>query len=580
MARTSMLLVLLALVAVAAAPAMAQQSAAESSPAELAFSMAELSSSASAPPLSGASSELLDSFNSESASDAENEAEASDEGISDADIFAQTDEAAVVSADAQAEADAEAAPKSKMTPGVHCEQRSDCKSCLELSMCLWNPSQKSCVASSSVRILSPRAQWQFISTCNPHASPSQLRTDRRSSRHVKYSVADKLGGRAHRAEAIATSLVEIGQQSEAAPAAPMVVGGMRLLMDETPSPAAEAQLTSEAEVLEVPQAAANNESPRFASVHQDADSEDDHSAAHHATLAAAHGIIEGARQMHKLKRSLAESASSVSAAVDVAHMADGAPRHGGVDVWSVLTSRTVENGALGLPIGSVPSNARLVIEEYKYIARRHGGEQLKSLYGYGYVAGASASFGGWAGKNSCGWFPLQRASVSVSLQARMEAPRPRHARRCPRAPFRPTAGPLASSALLAPGSFRPACASRCPTLAAALVVKSCPAYRNYDASLGAPRGRALRPLESGSVSALPSPDVFGSVPVALGAELLRPVEGFGVRYKTRDGRFVLVSHPSLDDDERRANTGANVFYFVAADCLQFDQLAVTAGPRK
>jgi hypothetical protein len=82
------------------------------------------------------------------------------------------------------------------------------------------------------------------------------------------------------------------------------------------------------------------------------------------------------------------------------------------------------------------------------------------------------------------------------------------------------------------------------------------------------------------VSALPSSDVFGSVPVALGAELLRPVEGFGVRYKTRDGRFVLVSHPSLDDDERRANTGANVFYFVAADCLQFDQLAVTAGPRK
>lgn len=554
---------------------------------------AELSSGATLS--SAASAELLDSFNSESALDAENEAEASDEGISDADIFAQVGEAAAatvavaVSADAEAEADA--APKSKMTPGVHCEQRSECKSCLELSMCLWSPVQKSCVASSTVRTLSPRAQWQFVSTCNPHASPSQMRTDRRSNKHVKYSVADKLGGRPHMAEAVAASLVEIGQQSgsEAAPAAPMVVGGMRLLMDETPSPAAEAQLTTEAEVLEVPQtgAAASKESPRFASVGQDADAEaetaaDDHSAAHHATLAAAHGIIEGARQMHKLKRSLAESSSAVSAGagVEVAHMADGAPRHGGVDVWSLLSARTVENGALGVPIGSVPSNARLVIEEYKYIARRYGGEQLRSLYGYGYVAGAAASFGGWAGKNSCGWFPLQRASVSVSLQARMVAPRPRHARRCPRAPFRPTAGPLASAALLAPGSYRPACAGRCPTLAAALVVKSCPAYRNYDASLGAPRGRALRPLEAGSVSALPSPDVFGTVPVALGADLLRPVEGMGVRYTTRDGRFVLVSHPSLDDDVRRADTRANVFYFVAADCVQYDKLAVAVGPRK
>ena len=225
----------------------------------------------------------------------------------------------------------------------------------------------------------------------------------------------------------------------------------------------------------------------------------------------------------------------------------------GVDFWTITSSRGVYSRPGKQVIGNIPAEAELVIESYKYVEvkDKDGKVMDQTQWGYGFIT-KPEGFGGWAGENACGWFPLQRLSPRVTQDGSKKSNVENHPTKCP--PTHMARKSLARENILKKGSY-----IKDGQLAKAVTKKQCFAYLNYDPASQTPVG--VGPAVPAGVYS--GDHSIGVVPS--GVTQTTKVDGFGVRFITKDGKFAMIKYPGLD----RANAGTTSF-FVEADCVEFD----------
>lgn len=230
----------------------------------------------------------------------------------------------------------------------------------------------------------------------------------------------------------------------------------------------------------------------------------------------------------------------------------------GVDLWTITSARGVYNEPGGISIGNIPSEAELVIERYDYVSKTDkNGKAEQTQWGYGYLT-KPEGFGGWAGENACGWFVLQRLTAKSSENGSKKSNVPNHPPKCPSQTD--AKAKLARQAIFKQGSY-----IKDGAVAAAITKKGCPAFMNYDPASGTPVGPAPR-ISSGVYS---GKKALGVVPS--GSAQSTKIDGFGVQFVTKDGKYAMVKYPRLDP----VNPGYSRF-FVAANCVEFDSAAIKA----
>jgi hypothetical protein len=230
----------------------------------------------------------------------------------------------------------------------------------------------------------------------------------------------------------------------------------------------------------------------------------------------------------------------------------------GVDFWTINSARGVYNKAKGTIIGNIPADAELVIEHYAFTTQKDlNGKDDSTQWGYGFVT-KPEGFGGWAGENACGWFPLQRVNPKIQQNGTLKSNVPNHPPKCP--DHKLTAPNLTRSKLLKQGSYL-----KDGGIVKAVTKNECAAFLNYDPTSQTPLGPAP-PLAAGTFS---GKNALGVVPAGIAQS--KKVDDFGVQYVTKDGKYAMVKYKRLDP----VNPGFSHF-FVDCSCLEFDTKAVAA----